>query len=101
MLMNERFLIALGIGVLFALLIAAAQARERQRRRLARLEAKLDALMKHTGARFDPYAGLSPKVADALKRGRTIEAIKEHREATGAGLKEAKEYVEEVQSRGI
>jgi ribosomal protein L7/L12 len=101
MLMNERFLIALGIGVLFALLIAAAQARERQRRRLARLEAKLDALMKHTGARFDPYAGLSPKVADALQRGRTIEAIKEYREATGAGLKEAKEYVEEVQSRGI
>jgi ribosomal protein L7/L12 len=41
------------------------------------------------------------QVADALQRGRTIEAIKEYREATGAGLKEAKEYVEEVQSRGI
>jgi hypothetical protein len=67
---------------------------------LSRVEAKLDALLKHQGIQFDPYADVPPAVADALRSGRKIDAIKAYRLATGAGLKDAKDFVEEVQRRG-
>ena len=66
---------------------------------LGRVEAKLDRLLENAGIRYDPYAELMPQVAEALQRGNKIEAIKHYREATGAGLKEAKDFVEEVQRR--
>lgn len=37
---------------------------------------------------------VSPEVRDLARRGRKIEAIKLHREQTGAGLKDAKDAVE-------
>lgn len=98
--MNEPFL----LGVVVASLIAAAiilrlPSRERDSQTLSRLEGKLDALLKHQGVRFDPYSDLPGPVLDALRRGKKIEAIKEYRVATGAGLKDAKEFVEELQRR--
>lgn len=36
------------------------------------------------------------EITDALLKGRKIEAIKIYREATGVGLKEAKEFIEEL-----
>ena len=36
------------------------------------------------------------KISDSIAGGRKIEAIKRYREATGAGLKEAKEAVERI-----
>lgn len=68
-------------------------------RTMSRLEGKLDALLKHEGVQFDPYADVAPAVLDALSRGKKIDAIKEYRAATGAGLQDAKEYVEELQRR--
>jgi ribosomal protein L7/L12 len=38
-------------------------------------------------------------VIDALRQGKKIDAIKAYRVATGAGLREAREYVEELQRR--
>jgi hypothetical protein len=67
--------------------------------RLARVEGKLDALLKHQGIQFDPYADVPTPVLDALRRGKKIEAIKAYRVATGAGLKDAKDVVEELQRR--
>ena len=61
----------------------------------------MNALLKHEGIRFDPYSDVPPPVVDALRRGRKIEAIKEYRAATGAGLQEAKDYVEELDRRAI
>jgi hypothetical protein len=63
------------------------------------MEGKLDALLKHHGVRFDPFADTPPPVRDALARGNKIEAIKEYRAATGVGLAEAKDYVEGLQRR--
>jgi Ribosomal protein L7/L12 C-terminal domain len=37
---------------------------------------------------------IPPQIADAIQRGRAIQAIKMYREATGVGLKEAKAAVE-------
>ena len=91
-------LIAAIAGVV-ALLGARIGSIEQRLGALSRLEGKLDALLKHQGIPFDPYAGTPPAVLDALRRGKTIEAIKEYRAATGVGLKEAKDYVDELRRR--
>jgi ribosomal protein L7/L12 len=49
------------------------------------------------GIEYVPYSDLPPNVIDALQRGKKIEAIKHYRNATGVGLKEAKEVIEDVQ----
>jgi ribosomal protein L7/L12 len=38
-------------------------------------------------------------VGESVRAGNKIEAIKRYRDETGAGLKEAKEFVEEAQRR--
>jgi hypothetical protein len=68
--------------------------------RLSRIEGKLDAVLKHSGIRFDPLDGLPPEALDALKQGRKIDAIKHYRQHTGADLAEAKEIVDEAIRRG-
>lgn len=70
--------------------------------RLARLERKLDAVMRHLDIAYvDPAGpeGLSEEVRRlADDPGRKIQAIKLHREQTGIGLKEAKDAVEAYMS---
>jgi endonuclease V-like protein UPF0215 family len=71
-------------------------------RRLAvvsRVEAKLDLLLKQANIKFDPYAHVSNDIVEALRKNQKIEAIKLYRQATGVGLKEAKDFIEEVQRR--
>lgn len=68
-------------------------------RMLGRIEMKLDLVMQHAGVEFLPYKELSREVIDALKRGDKIAAIKSYRAATGVGLKEAKDRIEESQRR--
>ena len=65
-------------------------------RRLKRAEDKLDLLMKHAGITYDPHANVPPGVLEALRAGQKIEAIRQYRQATGVGLKEAKEFVESL-----
>jgi hypothetical protein len=72
---------------------------ERRVGRLSRTDAKLDALLKHFEIEFDPMAGVSEEIDEALKRGDKIQAIKLYREATDVGLKEAKDYIGELQRR--
>jgi len=67
---------------------------------LSRVDAKLDALLKHSQVDYDPFDRVSKDVAQALKLGDTIMAIKHYRKETGAALKDAKEYIEEIQRRG-
>jgi len=66
-----------------------------------RLDAKLDALLKHEGIRFDLRGSLPQNAIQALECGNKIEAIKHYRAATGVGLKEAKDFIEEVQRQPI
>jgi len=97
--MNEPFLLGLIVGAIAVLVVARIASRAHDGRGLPRVEAKIDALLKHHGVRFDPYSDVPPTVIEALHRGNKIEAIKAYRAATGTGLKEAKEYVEEIQRR--
>ena len=98
--MNEAWLAASAVTwVLVILAIVKSSAREKVVVRIARLEAKVDMLLKHAGLEYDPLAKVSESVAEALHRGEKIEAVKRYREETGVGLAEAKQAVEEIQGR--
>ena len=68
-------------------------------RTLRRIEMKLDLLMQQAGVAFAPYLDLPAEVIDALKRGDKLNAVKSYRAATGVGLKQAKDRIEDVQRR--
>ena len=65
---------------------------------LARVERKLDAIIAHLGVVVptpSPAVGMSPEAIRLADAGEKIQAIKQYREDTGAGLAEAKRAVEE------
>jgi hypothetical protein len=66
---------------------------------LSRVEAKLDLLLKQASIKFDPYAHLEREIVEAVQAGKKIEAIKLYRQSANVGLKEAKDFIEEVQRR--
>ena len=92
----------LAAACLVLLVIGLATLSQLQKRvaAISRVEAKLDLLLAQTGLKFEPFADLAGDVAEALRRGDKILAIKPYRAATGMGLKDAKDYVEELQRRG-
>jgi len=79
---------------LLIILIGLQRGGGQQGIRLARLERKVDALLKKF--EVNPDAEVDADVLALVREGRTIEAIKRLRETTGVGLKEAKEYVERL-----
>ena len=64
--------------------------------RIARLETKIDLLLEHAGLTYEPFKGVPEAVVEALKDGQKILAIKRYREATGTGLKEAKDFIDSL-----
>ncbi|WP_432840731.1 ribosomal protein L7/L12 [Dactylosporangium sp. CA-092794] len=92
------------LACLFALLVRGAGQGDADRevaRRLAVLDRKLDLIMDHLQIR-DPGPEVPAGVLQELVSGRKIQAIKLYREATGAGLKEAKDAVDALaQQRGL
>lgn len=97
--MSELLAIGLLGSVGVSLILVRLSVIERRLARLSRLDAKVDALLQASGVTFDAMRDVPPGVREALEQGETILAIKRFREATGAGLKEAKDFVEEVQRR--
>ncbi len=99
--MSDILAMAVVVGVVIAGVLGQHTMQARRCARLARLEAKVDALLAAAGIAFDPMRDVPPAVREALERGETIVAIKRYRETTGVGLKEAKEFVEEVRRRRV
>ena len=70
--------------------------------RLHRLERKIDFLFEHLGINWQNEAPVDDytmqQVRDLLHRRKKIHAVKLMREATGWGLKEAKEYVDQLEN---
>jgi ribosomal protein L7/L12 len=68
------------------------------RRRVERLERLVTRLMDEVGLEPDAAldSGPSPEIVDLVRKGEKLEAIKLYRERTGAGLKEAKAFVESL-----
>jgi hypothetical protein len=99
--MNQSIVVAVLLACGLALVVGRFTTIERRLQKLSRIDAKLDALLQHAGVTFDIYKDVPADVAEALHRGQRILAIKRLREATGVGLKEAKEYLDEVARRGV
>ena len=97
--MTETMFVSGLIGVGIALLFIRLSVIERRLNQLSRVDAKVDALLRHSGVEFNPFQGVPADVQEAVERGETILAIKRFRQATGAGLKEAKDFVDEVRRR--
>jgi len=96
---DSPLIVLIAVAAMPVLVVKRLAERERHLRTLSRLEAKLDALLKHHGIQFNPYADAPASVVDALRRGKKIEAIKAYRLATGSDLKDAKDYVDELERR--
>jgi hypothetical protein len=90
----------LGLFVVVGLLGVRLNKIELRIARVSVVEAKLDLLLKLAELEYDPYQNVPGAVADAIRSGNKIGAIKRYRETTAVGLKEAKDFVEEVQRRG-
>jgi ribosomal protein L7/L12 len=97
--MNEAIVVGTAIVVGWTVLLVRLSSVERRLNRLSRLDAKVDALLAHAGITFDEFRDVPPDVREALERGETILAIKRLRQATGLGLKEAKDFVDEIRRR--
>jgi ribosomal protein L7/L12 len=64
------------------------------RERLERVEAQLKLLSETVGVPYaDPAAAVPPEVVELARAGNTLEAIKQYRALTGAGLDEARDVV--------
>jgi ribosomal protein L7/L12 len=68
------------------------------RRRVEKLERLVARLVDEVGLESDEELdpASSPEIADLVRRGEKLEAIKLYRQKTGAGLKEAKAFVESL-----
>jgi ribosomal protein L7/L12 len=69
------------------------------RERVARLECQIAFLMEHLGVEYheERIQGVSPEVMDLVRSGRKIQAIRLFRQETGAGLKDAKAFIESLE----
>ena len=85
--------------ILMALIDARLNRLKNRLAELSRVEAKLDLLLKQANIRFDPYVNVPPEIAEAVRSGKKILAIKLQRKSSGMGLKEAKDFIEEVERR--
>ena len=85
--------------ILLALIGARLNALQSRIGELSRIEAKLDLLLKQANIKFDPYVQVSREIAEAVRSGKKILAIKLQRQSSGMGLKEAKDFIEEIERR--
>ncbi|MCX2922113.1 hypothetical protein [Streptomyces sp. NEAU-W12] len=66
----------------------------RAERNIARLERKLDLVLEHLDLREEVPG--EEGIAALAREGKTVQAVKAYREATGAGLLEAKQAVDRM-----
>ena len=101
--MESLFSGFVGIVVVVAVilpLLTMAETVKRLAAELRHVQGKLDVLLKQVGGQYDPYSTAPKEVCEALMRGESkIRVIAMYRKATGTGLKEAKDYVEELMRR--
>ena len=98
--MDVWLLLAVVVAVAGMLLAVGGDRSAHRRRtaiRLAAIEKKLQLIMDRLEI-AEPEQHL-PEVIGNLEEGKKIQAIKAYRDATGAGLAEAKEAVEEIARR--
>jgi ribosomal protein L7/L12 len=59
---------------------------------------RLDALLRSADISFAPYSQVPDRVAEAIGSNRKLDAIRLYRESSGLGLKESKDFIENLMS---
>ncbi|MGW0683659.1 hypothetical protein ACWD2L_09910 [Streptomyces sp. NPDC002754] len=95
--MDIAAILILLVGVLIAVGTIERKV-DRADRRTARVERKLDLVIEHLGIEAGAAGPPLDRVRELLRDGKKIPAVKAYREATGAGLVEAKQEVERIES---
>ena len=90
----------LALSVLLVRLLGRLRDNAQRDADLARIERKLDLLLEERGLEYDPLQGLPIAIPALIRQGKVIEAIKAYREATGVGLKQAKDAIDEIRRHG-
>ena len=69
------------------------------RQRVAKLERQIAFLLERLRLEYPEEAGqgVSPETIDLVQRGKKIQAIKLFRQETGAGLSDAKEFIDSLE----
>ena len=69
------------------------------RQRIAKLEHQMAFVLQQEGLNYreTPNMGVSPEITNLVRQGKKIQAIKLYRQETGAGLKQAKEFVDALE----
>ena len=83
------------VGIVLIAIASRSSTTKNLERKLDRLERKLDLVMRQLGVE-QPTAAADDDVVALVRAGHRIEAIKRYRELTGAGLKEAKDAVDQI-----
>lgn len=86
------------VSALGVLLASFSESRSKDKIALRRIEAKLDQMLLLSGA--VPVPGDLEEVHEAIRLGKTIQAVKAYREATGATLLDAKQAVDRLTEGG-
>jgi hypothetical protein len=89
------------LSVGLVVLVIGLTVLDRRLNRLSRLDSKLDALLRRAGLQCGGLEDVPTGVREALQQGQTIVAVKRYRQSAGAGLKEAKQFIDEVRRRGV
>lgn len=84
------------IGMLFIILMISLIAPSGSDPRIKLINKKLDRIMERLGMEEE---NIDEELKDLLREGKMVEAVKRQRQETGMGLKEAKEYVDELERR--
>lgn len=94
--MNEVIVLesTLVIGMLFIILIISLTAPNGPDPRIKLINKKLDRIMEHLGMEEE---NIDEELMDLLREGKMVAAVKRQREETGMSLKEAKEYIDELE----
>ncbi|HTX91844.1 MAG TPA: hypothetical protein VMC09_11585 [Anaerolineales bacterium] len=73
----------------------------RLRGRIVHLEGQIAFLYKHLGVEFvpEPAAADDPRILEAIRNGKTLDAIRLFREIHGVGMGEATQGVDEIKGR--
>jgi ribosomal protein L7/L12 len=69
------------------------------RQRIVKLENQIAFILQQQGLNYheEENMGVSPEIINLMREGKKIQAIKLSRQETGAGLKQAKEFVDSLE----
>jgi ribosomal protein L7/L12 len=69
------------------------------RQRIVKLESQIAFILQQEGLDYceEQNMGVSPEIINLMREGKKIQAIKLYRQETGAGLKQAKEFVDSLE----